>query len=532
MCGAGREKSMASSSSDHHSTQMDDSGIDQSQHHNKPPPSSLHGRRSRTPLNRYALACALLASTNSILLGYDIGVMSGAVLYIKDNLKISSTQVEILVGSLNVCSLIGSFASGKTSDMIGRRYTIVLASATFLLGALLMGLAPSFAFLISGRVVAGIGVGYSLMIAPVYTAEISPAMTRGFLTSLPEVFITIGILIGYIFNYSLSGLPENINWRLMLGLAAVPAIAVGIGVMAMPESPRWLIMKGRLDEARQVLIKTSENEEEAELRLEEITKAASETVDAPPEGTSRAGWHGEGVWKELFLRPTRPVRRILIAAIGINFFMQASGNDAVVYYTPEVFKAAGIHNRKQLVGVTVIMGVAKTSFVFVSALFLDHFGRRPLLLTGSIGMAFSLLGLGLGSKFLEHSDHKPTWAIALCVVAVCADVSFFSIGLGPITWVYSSEIFPIRLRAQGSSLAVSVNRLVSGVVAMTFLSISKKISFGGMFFVLSGIMVFGTIFFYFFLPETKGKSLEEIGKLFEDKSSSTSNVRAREMSEI
>ncbi|KAL7259944.1 hypothetical protein ACSBR1_005750 [Camellia fascicularis] len=178
------------------------------------------------------------------------------------------------------------------------------------------------------------------------------------------------------------------------------------------------------------------------------------------------------------------------------------------------------------------MGVAKTSFVLVSALFLDHFGRRPLLLMGSIGMAFSLLGLGLGSKFLEHSDHKPVWAIALCVVAVCADVSFFSIGLGPITWVYSSEIFPMRLRAQGSSLAVSVNRLVSGVVAMTFLSISKKISFGGMFFVLSGIMVFGTIFFYLFLPETKGKSLEEIWKLFEDKSSSTSNVRAREMSEI
>ncbi|KAL7259945.1 hypothetical protein ACSBR1_005751 [Camellia fascicularis] len=327
---------MASSSSDHHSTQMDASGIDQSQHHNKPPSSSssLHGRRSRTPLNRYALACALLASTNSILLGYDIGVMSGAVLYIKDNLKISSTQVEILVGSLNVCSLIGSFASGKTSDMIGRRYTIVLASATFLLGALLMGLAPSFPLLISGRVVAGIGVGYSLMIAPVYTAEISPAMTRGFLTSLPEVFINIGILIGYIFNYSLSSLPENINWRLMLGLAAVPAITVAIGVMAMPESPRWLIMKGLLDEARQVLIKTSENEEEAELRLEEITKAASETVDGPSEGTSRTGWHGEGVLKELFLRPTRPVRRILIAAIGINFFMQASGNDAVVYYTP------------------------------------------------------------------------------------------------------------------------------------------------------------------------------------------------------
>jgi MFS family permease len=136
----------------------------------------------------------------------DIGVMSGAVLFIRENLNVTTTQIEILVGSLNVCSLIGSLASGKTSDCIGRRYTIILAAATFLIGALLMGLAPSFSFLMAGRLVAGIGVGYSLMIAPVYVAELSPDLTRGFLTSLPEVFINVGILLGYIANYTLSGL--------------------------------------------------------------------------------------------------------------------------------------------------------------------------------------------------------------------------------------------------------------------------------------------------------------------------------------
>ncbi|KAL2554060.1 Polyol transporter 5 [Forsythia ovata] len=469
--------------------------------------TSMESSSGRPRLNKYALACAILASTNSILLGYDIGVMSGAVLYIKDVFKLSSVQEEVLVGSLNVFSLIGALGAGKTSDWIGRRYTIILAAATFFVGALLMGLAPSYPFLMAGRVVAGIGVGYSLMVAPVYTAEVSPAMTRGFLSSFPEVFITFGILLGYIFNYALSSLPPHINWRLMLGLAAFPAVAIALGVLYMPESPRWLVMKGKIDEAKRVLRKTSENEEEADLRLQEITKASSD---------ESSNSHGQGVWKEL-LMPSKPLQRILLAAIGINFFMQASGNDAVVYYTPEVFKAAGIHSRKGLVGVTVIMGIAKTSFVLVSAVFLDSFGRRPLLLLGSTGMAISLTALGLGSKFLEHSVHKPIWAIALCVIAVCADVSFFSIGLGPITWVYSSEIFPTRLRAQGTSLAVSVNRLVSGVVAMTFLSISKKITFGGMFLVLAGIMVLATIFFYFFLPETKGKSLEEIGSLFENK---------------
>ncbi|KAK1413902.1 hypothetical protein QVD17_29639 [Tagetes erecta] len=475
---------------------------------------------SNPHINKYALACALLASTNSILLGYDIGVMSGAVLFIKDNLKISSTQVEILVGSLNVCSLIGSFASGKTSDWIGRRYTIVLAAVTFFIGALLMGFATNFGYLMAGRVIAGIGVGYSLMIAPVYTAELSPAMTRGLLTSLPEVFITLGILLGYIINYALSGLPDYINWRLMVGLAAVPAMCIAGTVLFMPESPRWLVMKGRVDEAKKILRKTSDSDEDAHFRLGEITKAALDVgaceIKSNNNITGADTWRGQGVWKE-FLNPPLALRRVLVAAIGINFFMQASGNDAVVYYTPEVFKAAGIQHRKQLVGVTIIMGLTKTSFVLVSAFCLDKFGRRPLLLLGSIGMAISLFGLGLGSRFLEHSNHKPTWAIALCVVAVCADVSFFSIGLGPITWVYTSEIFPMRLRAQGSSLAVSVNRLVSGVVSMTFLTISSKITFGGMFFVLSGVMTVATCFFYFFLPETKGKSLEEIGAIFERK---------------
>ncbi|KAK8707058.1 hypothetical protein V6N13_058125 [Hibiscus sabdariffa] len=457
-------------------------------------------------LNKYTLFCALLASTNSILLGYDIGVMSGAVLFIKENLKITSVQVEILVGSLNVLSLVGSLASGKTSDYIGRRYTIVLAAATFLVGAVLMGFAPSFPWLLAGRVVAGIGVGYSLMISPLYTAEISPAMKRGFLTSLPEVFIVSGILIGYIVNYSLSGLPQNINWRLMLGLAAVPAIAIGVGVMAMPESPRWLVMKGRTDEARRVLIKVSDSVQEAESRLGDITKAAASTDSIDGD------WRGQGVWKELLLNPSPPVRRILIAAVGINFFMQASGNDAVIYYCPEVFKAAGIQNKRQLFGVNVIMGVAKASFVLISALYLDRFGRRPLLLLGTTGMAVSSAVLGIGSKFLEHSQTKPLWAIIVCIIAVCADVSFFSIGLGPITWVYTSEIFPLRLRAQGTGLAISVNRLVSGVMSMTFLTISEKITFGGMFFVLSGIMVVATVLFYFLLPETKNKTLEEIRK--------------------
>lgn len=253
----------------------------------------------------------------------------------------------------------------------------------------------------------------------------------------------------------------------MLGLAAFPAIVVALGVMVMPESPHSLVMKGRYDEAKQVLIKTSESTDEAELRLAEMIKAATDLTNV----ASSSNWRGHyNYWSQLLFSPSRPIRRILIATIGVNFSMQATGNDAVVYYSPKVFEDAGIQSRKQLIGVTIIMGIAKTSYVFWCQNFsLVRYGRRPLLLLGSSGMAISLLGLGLLSKYVEQSNSKPLWAIALCVAAVCAAASsFFSMGLRPIAWVYSSEIFPTRLSAQGSSLAISVNRLIGGITAMTF----------------------------------------------------------------
>ncbi|KAI6679488.1 hypothetical protein NL676_033369 [Syzygium grande] len=365
------------------------------------------GGRRKPRLNRYALGGAILASTNSILLGYDIGVMSGAVLFIRESLMITPTQVEILVGSLNVVSLFGSLASGRTSDWIGRRYTIVLAASTFLIGALLMGLAPSFMFLMAGRVVAGVGVGYALMIAPVYAAEISPVMTRGFLSSLPEVFINVGILLGYVSNYALSGLPVDISWRLMLGLAGVPAIAIGAGVMTMPESPRWLVMEGRFEEAKRVLIKTSEDEVEAELRLNQMKTNIG--VDGST-GLVSARSHGQGVWKELLWRPARPVRRILIAAIGLNFLMQASGNDAVVYFSPEVFQEAGISDNQQLLGSLICLFV----YVLIS---LDQLLSSGYIAPKRRPSARPLVSLSRGLRSMQTTRERQQGARLVVAVA-------------------------------------------------------------------------------------------------------------------
>ncbi|RCV13724.1 hypothetical protein SEVIR_2G379900v4 [Setaria viridis] len=466
---------------------------------------------------KYASFCAILASMASIILGYDIGVMSGAALYIKKDLKITDVQLEILMGILNVYSLIGSFAAGRTSDWIGRRFTVVFAAAIFFAGALLMGFAVNYAMLMAGRFVAGVGVGYAIMIAPVYTAEISPAAARGFLTSFPEVFINIGILLGYVSNYAFARLPLHLSWRVMLGIGAVPSALLALMVFGMPESPRWLVMKGRLADARAVLEKTCDTPEEAAERLTDIKAAAGipkeldgDVVTVPKERNGETQ-----VWKELILSPTPAVRRILLSAVGLHFFQQASGIDSVVLYSPLVFKSAGITDDNKLLGTTCAVGVTKTLFILVATFLLDRAGRRPLLLTSTGGMVISLIGLGTGLTVVgHHPDAKIPWAVALCILSILAYVSFFSIGLGPMASVYTSEIFPLRVRALGFAVGVASNRVTSGVISMTFLSLSKAITIGGSFFLYSGIAVLAWVFFFTYLRETRGRTLEEMGKLF------------------
>ncbi|XP_076949105.1 polyol transporter 5-like [Bidens hawaiensis] len=465
--------------------------------------------------NKYALACGMLASMTSILLGYDCGVMSGAQKYIQKDLDCNDTQIEILVGIINLYSLVGAAIAGRTSDLIGRRYTIVLAGVIFFIGAIFMGFATNYAFLMVGRFVAGIGVGYALMIAPVYTTEVSPASARGFLTSFPEVFINAGVMFGYVSNYAFSKLPTNLGWRFMLGIGAIPSVVLAVGVLAMPESPRWLVMQGRLGDAKIVLDKTSDSLEESKLRLADIKEAAGIPEDCNDDIVQvPKGSHGEGVWKELLIHPTPAVRHILLAALGIHFFQQASGIDAVVLYSPRIFEKAGIVNDTPQLLATIAVGFVKTTFVSVATFLLDRIGRRTLLLSSVAGMIVSLMTLSITLTIVNHSDHKVTWAIALSIVTILSFVGCFSMGLGPIPWVYSSEIFPLRLRAQGCSMGVAMNRVVSGVIGMTFISLYKAISIAGAFFLFAGIVIVACVFFYTLYPETQGRNLEEIEELF------------------
>ncbi|XP_059076146.1 polyol transporter 5 isoform X2 [Cryptomeria japonica] len=452
----------------------------------------------------------------------DVGVMSGAVLFIRKDLHVNDLQVEMLIGSLNLICLLGSALAGKTSDAVGRRWTMALAALIFFVGAVVMSLAPSFAWLMMGRLVGGVGLGYAIVIAPVYTAELAPASTRGMLTCFPEIFVNLGILLGYVANYAFQGLPTNYNWRVMLGMGAIPPFFIGVFVLFMPESPRWLVMKNRNEDAMKVLLRTSESEAKASELLAQIMEGIQyaqknlEKKDLSSEGEGDPlKSKGEGTWGELIYKTTPSIRRMLIVGLGIQFFQQASGIDGTVYYSPFTFKKAGINSQNAILGATMAIGFVKTGFIVVAAFFIDKIGRRPLLLISTVRSTVSLAGLGLSLIVVEKTSGSAHEAAAcLAVVAACSNVSFFSIGLGPINLVMGSEIYPLRLRAKAVGLGVGVNRLVSGAVSVTFLSLSKAITLPAVFFFYAGFSFMAVGFVYRFVPETKGKTLEEIVELF------------------
>ncbi|KAJ9564186.1 hypothetical protein OSB04_000152 [Centaurea solstitialis] len=324
-------------------------------------------------INKYACASAIVASMISIIFGYETGVMSGALIFIKEDLKITESQVEVLGGIINFCALIGALSAGRTSDYIGRRYTICLASAIFFSGSLLMGFAPNFALLLTGRCVAGIGVGFALVIAPVYSVEISAASTRGILASLPEIGISLGILFGYISSYFFGKITLAHRLEGNVCDRSRPFSRVGFRHSWNARVTKMARMQGRLKDAKTVLSKVSNTEAEAESRLQDIRLAAGVDPDCNDDHviTPNQNTSGQGVWKELLLRPTPQVRWMLLAALGIHFFEHATGIEAVILYSPRIFKKAGIESKNKLLLATIGVGITKTVFISVSSFLID-----------------------------------------------------------------------------------------------------------------------------------------------------------------
>ncbi|KAM3255108.1 hypothetical protein ACQJBY_048483 [Aegilops geniculata] len=472
--------------------------------------SKPHGAASSSPpRNRFPFFCAVLASMTSVLMGYNVAVMSGAQIFMAEDLGVSDTQIELLSGAINIYSLVGALLAGWTSDRLGRRLTIVLTNGFFLVGPLIMTLAGGYTALMAGRFISGIGVGYALVIAPIYAAEIAPASSRGLLSSLPEIFINTGVMLSYVSNFAFSALPAHLAWRLMFAAGVVPTVFLAAGVLTMPESPRWLAMKGRLDEAKAVLDRTSDTLAEAEQRLLEI----EEVVDAGSNGAGGSNGGG-GTWNEVATKAG--VRRVLATVLALQFFQQASGIDSVVLYGPRVLAMAGVTSNTLLLGLNVLFGVAKAGSILIAMALADRVGRRPLLLVSTGGMTASLLVLG--SVFAAFAGAKDDAAVAaVAVAAVVAFVCTFSVGFGPMAWVYSSEILPLRLRGQGAGLGTAMNRVMSGIVTMTFISLYGAITMAGAFYLYAAVAAASFVFIYTCLPETRGRNLEDMEQLFRTK---------------
>ncbi|CAO2142773.1 unnamed protein product [Urochloa humidicola] len=451
--------------------------------------------------NRFAFVCATLASMTTILHGYNQTLISGAQLFMREDVGLTDVQIEVLAGSMNVFMLVSILAGGWFADRLGRRSTLVLANAFLMAGPLAMSLGGSFASLMAARFVTSVGAGFARVVAPVYNAEISPPSTRGVLSSLLDIFINLGILLSYVSNYAFAGLPVNLGWRVMYVAGAVPPVFIAAGVFFMPESPRWLAMRGRDADARAVLVRTSDTPAEADLRLSEIKQAVA----------ARQHEHAGGVWKELVVRPPASVRRILTCVVGLQFFVQASGIDAILLYSPLVFKSAGMSSDAAAVGATVGIGAVKTCFILVGMLLTDRLGRRPLLLASTAGVAATTASLAT-TLLLAGAGASPP---AASVAAVLAVVAAYSVGYGSVVSAYSAEILPLRLRAQGASIGVAVNRLTCGLVGMTFISLAAGIGMPGCFFLYAGVTAAAFVFVYARLPETKGRSLEDMEVLFD-----------------
>lgn len=429
---------------------------------------------------------ALLAALAGILFGYDTGVISGAILFINQTFDLSPLMTGLVVSSVLIGACIGAICSGKLCDHYGRKRLLFWDAQIFIMGTLWSSLAPNVYQLIYARIIVGIAIGIASYTAPTYIAEISPPEERGGKVSYNQLAIASGILISYFVNafYATTG-----NWRAMLGFGIVPALGLLIAMKKLPESPRWLVAKGKNEAAKEVLVKL-------------YGKGLAEQLFISIQNTIN---YKEGKLKDLFVTRWRIT---LIIGAGLALIQQITGINTILYYAPTILSLAGFGSHSAVIFSTIGVGVV---FVLVSALaiyLIDSVGRKPLLYVGLILMISSLLlmSVGLSYEIMWPENINKTLIFSSMLLYVVG----FGISLGPIVWLIIAEIFPLSVRGMGCSLATSVNWLANGFVAFAFINLVQYFDLNGTFIIFATISLFSLIFVYYLVPETKGCSLEKI----------------------
>lgn len=452
------------------------------------------------------LGIASTVAMGGFLVGFDATVISGAVPFIREYFGLAGDADALKLGwavsSLGWGALIGNLAAGVLSDRLGRKSVLLLTAILFLAASVTAATATNFTLFIAARICGGIGVGAAILIAPVYIAEIAPAKSRGSLVSLNQLMIVIGISASFFSNYFLLSL-GNDNWRWMLGVQAIPAALYFLLLLLVPESPRWLLSKGREPEALAVLTSVHG---EASMR-QELDGIRSSLLEKP------RAFGLQGLLTGLRELLTPRMRKVMIFGLGIAFFQQATGINAIFYYLPSIFAQAG-GGLATAFGQSVFVGLVNVGMTFVAIWLIDRLGRKPLLCIGIVGMTLSLLTIAWA--FATHAPSGGSSTVShpqAVLVAIAAFVASFAISLGPVMWVLLSEIFPNERRAGAIAVVGFWNSLVSSSVTLLFPFALATLGSSGTFLAFASISALGFVFIAMLAPETKGRTLEELEEI-------------------
>ncbi|MBS1946172.1 MAG: sugar porter family MFS transporter [Bacteroidetes bacterium] len=434
----------------------------------------------------YPMRIALIAALGGFLFGFETAVISGAEKIIEQLWQLSAFWQGFTVASSLIGTVFGSVIAGIPAQKFGRRPTLMGIAILYLISAAGCTISTAWALFVFFRFIGGIAVGASSVVGPMYISEVSPAQQRGRLAGSFQVNIVAGIFIAYITNFLFAGAGES-SWRWMLGIMVLPAGLFAILLRTIPESPRWLVLNNRDDEAEKVFLRTGELNASKLIREEhELSKFGSQ----------------DKLFSSRYKKP-------IFFAVMLAMFNQLSGINAILYYAPRIFEMAGF-DKSQSYLQPVYIGAANLIFTLLAMSFIDKFGRKTLLVIGSIGMII-FLGLTASAFSTEHAHNK------FVIVYLIGFIAFFAFSQGAVIWVFISEIFPNSVRSKGGSLGSFTHWIMAAAISWTFPVIVEGSKTGGFysFVFYCAMMILHLVFVLKFLPETKGKSLEDIQKFLE-----------------
>lgn len=447
---------------------------------------------------RYLRLIAIVSTFGGLLFGYDTGVVNGALLFMTLDFKLTPLTEGMVAASLVLGATIGATLGGQLADRVGRRRHILQLGVLFFFGSIACSLSPSIHLLLAARFVLGLAVGAASVVVPTYLAEMAPAAIRGRIVTQNEVMIVGGQLLAFVCNAVLGavfGQHAGI-WRWMLAMATIPAVALWAGMLAMPESPRWLVRQGAFAEALGILRRVRD-EQHARTEFEQVKAIAEE--EARRHLSRKA-------WKEL---ATPWIRRVFLIGIGIGVVQQVTGINSIMYYGTQILATAGFSSSVALIA-NVVNGVISLAATFFGIYLLDVAGRRRMLLIGFVGTSAALLLIGLIAKLMGPSVLRADLVLAAIGLFLVSQQGFVC----PTIWLLLSELFPLAIRGIAFGFSSSMLWLANFVVAATFPSMVAGLGIASTFFVFVGLGVLSWIFVKRYVPETKGRSLEEIEQCF------------------